>query len=225
MSEEEFDGLYDKARLALHLARLEEASDLATRMLAARPESTTAHELMGDVYALTNKLAEAEAEFRLASELEPANADAQRKLGEVVLRRAAPSFDRLLLEADLADRSHRGMHKANPQAAAFRSALFPGLGQLYNGEYERGLVLAGLGIILLGISLAGLAGAFPGVLSDIFTKHSRELPPPSSYGWAEMLIGGIGYVVLYLYSIWEASRSAREEAGPGSLYTPPPARR
>jgi tetratricopeptide (TPR) repeat protein len=225
MPEEEFDGLYDKARMALHLGRVEEARDIASSMVAARPESTTAHELMGDVLALLNKLPEAEAEFRHASELEPANADAQRKLGEIVLRRAAPSFDRLLLEADLADRSHRGAHKPDAQAAALRSALFPGLGQLYNGDYELGLALAGIGIVLLGISLTGLAGAFPGVLGDIFTKHSRELPPPSPYGWAEMIVGGLGYTVLYFYAIWEASRTAREEAGAGRLYTPPAPRK
>jgi tetratricopeptide (TPR) repeat protein len=221
MSEDDFDRLYDKARMAIHLARLDEARDIADSMVAARPESTTAHELMGDVYALINKLPEAEAEFRKASELEPANADALRKLGEVVLRRAAPTFDRLMIEATLADRSASVMHKPNPQAAAFRSGLFPGLGQLYNGDYERGLVMAGIGIVFLGLSLAGLSGAFPGVLSDIFPKHVHDIPLPSPYGWTELTIGGLGYTAVYLYSIWDAARTAREEADSGSLYTPP----
>lgn len=224
VTEEEFDALFNRVRMAIHLARLDEARELATKMLASRPMSTTAHEVMGDVLAASNRLPQAEAEFRRAAELEPANSDAQRKLGEVVLRRSAPEFQRHLLETDLAG-SNRAMHKPDPQAAALRSAVFPGLGQLYNGDYERGLGLAVGAMILLGVAINGFVSAFPGVLSGI-SHHATGGAQPSGYGWAELLLGGIAYAIVYCYSIWNAARSARDSAASAELYRPPtPSRR
>jgi tetratricopeptide (TPR) repeat protein len=221
LGEEEFQQLYDRARMALHLARNDEALDLARKMLAARPDSTTAHEVMGDVLLTRNQLPEAEAEFRRASELEPANADAQRKLGEVVLRRSEPEFQRRMLQADLEDHSHRGMHKPDPKAAALRSGLFPGFGQLYNGDFERGAAVAFAAMVLLGVTLTGLLGAFPGILSGFF-PGKVSVGEPSPYNWPEIILGSLGYTILYVYSIWEATQAAREHARSGRLYNLPP---
>lgn len=207
LTEDEFQEMYDQALLSLHLKRLDEARETADRMLAARPDSTTAHELAGDVAMASGHLDQAEDEYRKAAEIEPANADAQRKIGEVVLQRRSADFERELMQMQIEDRTQRGMGRAEPEGAAMRSGLFPGLGQLYNGEYEKGAVLAVGGMIFLGL---GVNGIF-----DLFS------PEGGGHGLAYVVVGGIGYLAVYAYSIWDAVRGAREQERLRSLYHPP----
>lgn len=208
LSDEEFEKLYDDARLALHVRRIEEALEIAQRLVAAKPSSTTAHELLGDVKAALGQLEEAEKEFRLAAELEPANADAHRKLGEVVLRRKSAEFEQRMLEMQLEDRTLRGAPHPEAEGAAIRSGLFPGLGQLYNGDYEKGAALAAGGMITLGLAVNGVFG-----LLTPESSHGREV--------LYLVFGGIGYLVIYVYSIWDAIRTAREHQRMKELYRPP----
>ncbi|MBC7287979.1 MAG: hypothetical protein H5T86_08030 [Armatimonadetes bacterium] len=205
LSDEEFQELYDKVRLALHVGRLEEAAQIAAELVAARPQSTTAHELMGDVYSAMDKLEEAEGEYRLAASLEPANADAQRKLGEVVLRRRQSEIESRLNELDLAELAHRGYANPRPEEAALRSALFPGLGQLYNGDYEKGFVLAGLGLVALGFAADGFVGLMA------LDKGSALAP-------IYAIAGTAAYIGVYVYSIWDAVIGAREHQKVARLY-------
>ncbi|MCX7597990.1 MAG: tetratricopeptide repeat protein [Armatimonadetes bacterium] len=207
LSDEEFEKLYDDARLALHVKRTEEALEIAQRLVGARPTSTTAHELLGDVKAALGQLEEAEQEYRLAAELEPANADAHRKLGAVVLQRKSAEFQQRMLEMQLEDRTLRGAPHPEAEGAAVRSGLFPGLGQLYNGDYEKGAALAAGGMITLGLAVNGVFG-----LISPETGHGREV--------FYLVLGGIGYLAIYVYSIWDAIRTAREHQRMRDLYRP-----
>jgi tetratricopeptide (TPR) repeat protein len=203
LTEEECQELQDQVQLALHLGRGEEALELARRLAAAQPGSTTAHELLADALVKAGELEEAEAEYRHAAEVEPANADAQRKLGEVVLRRRSLDFERQLLQMGMDDRSARGAGRVEPDGAALRSGLFPGLGQLYVGDYEKGAALAVVGLGLLGLAVNG---AF-----DLVS-------PDKGWGAYYLTFGGIGYVAVYVYSIWDAVRSAREQQRQRQLF-------
>jgi tetratricopeptide (TPR) repeat protein len=207
VNEEEFQQLYDRARLALHLGRLEEALAVAEQMAATWPNSTTVAELLGDVYAAADRLAEAEAQYRRAAELEPANADAQRKLGEVVLRRADAQLQQRQWELQLQAQALRGAARPEPDAAALRSALFPGLGQLYNGEYEKGFLLAAAALVALGLAVHGL--------TSVFEENS------AAGAWVYIFSGGLLYLGLYAYSIWDALRGARAHEELTRLYRQP----
>lgn len=205
LSDEEFEELYDRVRLALHVKRTEEALEIAQRLVAARPQSTTAHELLGDVRVALGQLDEAEQEYRLAAELEPANADAYRKLGEVVLQRKSAEFEQRMLEMQLEERTMRGVGHPEAEGAAMRSGLFPGLGQLYNGEYEKGAALTAGAMITLGLAVNG---AFE--LLSPEASHGREV--------FYLVVGGVGYLAIYVYSIWDAIRTAREHQRLRQLY-------
>ncbi len=208
LSDDEFQELYDKARLDLHLGRPKEALELAERMVASRGDSTTAHEVLGDAYAALGKLQDAEAAYRRAIELEAANADAQRKLGEVVLQIRSTELQHEFLENRLQDKALRGVVDPEPEAAAFRSGLFPGLGQLYNGEYEKGVALAVAGLVCLGFLTQG-----------VFSLLSPEYSGPYSAYYAAF--GGIVGLGIYVYSIWDAARGARSHAQLTELYRRP----
>ena len=190
----EIADLYDTAQRNLHYGRLDAAKDCAQRILQVAPDSTSAHELWGDVLlALGDKQAAAE-EFKQAGELEPANADAERKYGMVLVQLRQGAQQRQALESGDLSR-FRGAADKDPSVAAGRSALFPGMGQLYNGEYEKGVVLAALALLLL----------IPAV-----DKVFQWLMPSGPVSLAADILGWLslfGYLLVYSYGVYDGYHS------------------
>lgn len=197
----ELEHLYDAARRSLHWQRLDTARDAAHKILELTPDSTSARELWGDVLlALGDKEAAAE-EFKRAVELEPANADAERKYGLVVLELQEATQHRQALESGDLSR-FRGVANKDPAVAAGRSALFPGMGQLYNGEYEKGVVLAVLGLFLLIPAVNGVTNIIQWLMGG----------PPSLISAVFAWMGLIGYLLVWAYGIYDAYQSGRRIA-------------
>ncbi len=206
LSDEEFEELYDRARLALKSGRADEALELARQLVAARPGSTTAHELLGDAMAALDRWQEAADEYKKAAELEPANADAHTKYGQAILRLKDEEFQRRMMQLELEGRAFRGFSNPQPEAAALRSGLFPGLGQLYNGEYEKGIALGAAALVTLGIAVHGLMGTF--------SPEGTEPP----YASIMAVIGAALFFSIYVFSIWDAIKGAREQSQLRSLF-------
>ena len=83
----------------------------------------------------------------------------------------------------------------NPTVAVFFSALFPGAGQVYNGEAPKGLVIAVLMLVCVYI-LGWTERGFPGI--------QRAAPIPMSV----VLFTAVGAAV-YIYAVVDAHLSAR----------------
>lgn len=81
-----------------------------------------------------------------------------------------------------------------PLLAALLSLLLPGLGQLYNGEWHKTVWL------LLGFGLLSVLGI---VIIGLFLPISWTLPA--------LIIGVFSLLILWLYSITQAFRSARHQ--------------
>ena len=203
LEKEEFARLYDTVRRALHVNRAGLAAGAAEELLAKYPGSTTAHELMGDVLVAQGKRAAAKAEYRTAMDLEPANADAERKWAEVMLTIGQADRTRQMLEsgqfAEL-----RGAPQKDPGGAAMRSMFFPGLGQLYNGEYEKGLATVLVSLPLFGCLVSGIAN-FIGTLAVV----KDRLPVTMSTLQVTLAVVGLfGYGILWVWSTYDAYRMA-----------------
>jgi membrane protein implicated in regulation of membrane protease activity len=82
--------------------------------------------------------------------------------------------------------------------------FFPGLGQLYNGEYEKGMIT-----VLAGFPLFGLA--VWGVAEFIASAHPRNPYPLTPFGTAAAIIGLLGYGALLVWSVWDAYRAAQSD--------------
>ena len=195
----EMANLYETARGHLRWERLEEAKAVAERILRATPESTSVHELRGDVLlALGDREGAAEA-FKHALELEPVNADAEYKYVQMLLELQGAAEQReALASGDLT--RFRGATSKEPGTAAARSALFPGLGQLYNGEYEKGVAFAVLGFVLY-IAAGNKAFAW-------LQPGEPVSPIVSMVGW----VGVLGGLLVYSYSIKDAYTSGQRIA-------------
>jgi len=195
MDEMELEHLFGKLHTALHYQRIEEAEKTARELLEVAPRSTTSWELWGDVLLLQSKLEEASDAFKKAVELEPANADAERKYASVQLDLQQAKWQREALESgDLSQ--FRGAPNKEPGTAAARSALFPGLGQVYNGEYEKGLVMFFVGLVLLILAVRLIA---------------TWLSPDETLSGLGMFLGYLGLfggIALYIFGVYDAYRSS-----------------
>jgi len=204
--EEIFGRLADETARGLHLNRLEQAAEGVQKLLEMSPESTTALELHGDVLRAQGDIKAARAAYQHALEAEPANADAERKYAELALQLDQATWDRDALLAGDLERFKGAPHKQAGGAAA-RSLLFPGLGQLYNGDFELGVALA-LAALLLFIPVMLLFVA-PAVALALSPMSHLPAQPPGFWGWLSLVL----LLGLYLYSAYEAYQSSPRSGG------------
>lgn len=198
MAEMDLQHLCEKLHAALHYQRVEEAEKAARELLEIAPRSTTSWELWGDVLLAQGKIEEASDALKKAVELEPANADAERKYASVQLDLQQAKWEREALESGDLSR-FRGAVNKEPGTAAARSALFPGLGQVYNGEYEKGLVMFFVGLALL----------IPAVRLIVIWLSPDQSPSGlvAFFGY----LGLFGGIALYIFGVYDAYRGSQEE--------------
>jgi hypothetical protein len=211
---DEVGRLFDTVRRELHARRIANAAEAAQELLDKHPDSTTAHELMGDVLAAQGKRAQAKEEYKRALELEPVNADAERKFAEMALVVGQSERTRQMLVAgDL--EGLRGAVRKDSGAAAARSLFFPGLGQLYNGEYEKGLAAVLVAFPFFGLAVWGVS-AFIGAAAPETSQYTRV--PMSTPQVIGAIVGIVGYGALLVWSVWDAYRGGTAGSpGDGSL--------
>jgi TM2 domain-containing membrane protein YozV len=88
----------------------------------------------------------------------------------------------------------------NPAIAAFLSALFPGFGQFYNGQWAKGAAFFFGALLLVGALLSSIDG-------DRFERSLRADEIPSNLGL--LLVLAVSLLLLALWSIVDAVRMAR----------------
>jgi len=220
---EQIDRLILNARVFLRQGRVAEAQAAIDELRKLDADSADAWELQGDLHRRAGDRKGAREAYQTAFKLDPTNAAAERKYAEIVL---------FLGEEDRARREQRelvdepGKHPArrrNPALAIIYACLFPGLGQLYNRQHEKGLVmfLAGAVILILlingiviapyhGIPEAGRRhGLTFGEQLSMWLDHLRAIP---WWHWALAVLGILAYLSMGIYGIIDAAKVARQEA-------------
>jgi tetratricopeptide (TPR) repeat protein len=158
--------LLREAHLLRMRSRFVEAEEKVREAVALAPEDPAALEMLGDLLAEKGSIAEAVEIYRRAMERAPGRAVLEEKHARLVLMLADQQQERALAQMLLEDPRRAGSgRRRNPMHAFLLSAFLPGLGQLYNGEYLKGvLFLAGgfLTFLLGGESLLRLLFAVSG---------------------------------------------------------------
>ena len=219
----EFTKLCDQVSLQLRVGRLPLAVAAAQELLARWPESTTAHELAGDVALAEGKVAAARREYQQALKIEPANVDAERKYGLALVTQTPEERRTALINEVIADPTAHQSSNRKPLNAVLNSLLFPGLGQLYNRQHEKGLGLLGGGALLVMIAFHLLVQVPYAAMVHSTRAHGLNVNEQLS-GTRQMLESqGAGYWLLltlvillfaglYLFGIYDAWRQAQSEA-------------
>lgn len=210
--------LVRRTRRAINMGRLDQAQQFAAQAVRLAPESTTTEELLGDVAMARGDFTAARDHYRRALDIEPSNADAEEKYAEAVLRLDEAARRRERLEEVVDSPEEYRSFRHSPIAAAFWSVI-PGLGQIYNQQYEKGLAMLGPAALLLAWVLSKLI-AYSGarLIADARNPHldtegARQVV--EGYGpltWTLIVLALIAYCAIWIYSIIDAYRVCSEQA-------------
>ncbi|MCD6361849.1 MAG: tetratricopeptide repeat protein [Armatimonadetes bacterium] len=204
--------LYTRARRLLSRGQVELAAEVVAEVVELAPGTTSAEELLGDVAMARGDYEQARDHYLRATEIEPANADAERKYGEAVLEVARRQRLRHRVEEVAEDPDSYQRSRKIPWIAAFYS-IIPGLGQIYNRRYEKGLALIASALILLSWVLSQLISYYSAGLvvsaghshGKLDTERAREVV--AAWGpltWALVVLAVIAYLGIWVYSILDA---------------------
>lgn len=216
----EFVRLSDQAALDLRVGRIESAWTATQKLLEGWPESTSAQELAGDVALAQGKVALARQHYQAAMRLEPANIDAERKYAMALVTQTPEERREALLAGGIANPSARASESRKPLNAVLNALLFPGMGQLYNREQEKGLAMIGTAAVSLICLLYVLLPYFSAQLtirradSSMRARVEGAHEVLSNMGVGSWLLVGIAiavYVGLYLWGIYDAWQQAQSE--------------
>jgi TM2 domain-containing membrane protein YozV len=199
-TQEKLDALLREANVLRLRGQPDEAEARCRTVLELAPEEPTALEMLGDLTRGWGKLEEAAALYKRAFAAAPQRPSPEKKLAEVTLELAERQRLRdtaaLLLQHPPSPQQQR----RNVMIAFVLSSLFPGLGQFYNHEAVKGILL------VLGSLVCAWVGG-DALLRLFFTVGSlRNVGAVNSFGaWFGLL-----WFVLWIYSVIDAVVTAQK---------------
>lgn len=194
----------------IHVRRKEYAEALNTlqQVLELDPRQHSIHRAMGDIYLGQKKPREALEHYEAALALAPGEAEYERGAATAKLALAELERTRERVQ-ELAE--HPQARKASTKKLALAAGagiVFPGLGQLHNGEHIKGGILASLGALDL-VWLIWMMVEF--ALSKARTGHFSN-----TFG-VLALVACFVMVGLIAYGVLDAVNVARRQEGTDDL--------
>ncbi len=230
LREQEIDRLFLSARLMLKQNHLDEMQAAIDQLKELQPDDSTVWELQGDLLRRKGERKPAQEAFKRAFELDATNADAERKYAELALFLGEEDRARKQQEQLFEDPKRPRPQPRNPLLAAFYSCIFPGFGQLYNRDHEKGLLLLAVAAVILMLLVNALViaplqnitheikSASHGIRArgaaappDQFSAWREHLGVMPGWHWMLVVLGILCFLGLQIYSIIDAYRAARRE--------------
>lgn len=219
-AEQEAERLLTRANIQLRRGLPSEAEAAVRELLVLRPNYAPAHELLADVRLAQGDLPGALAALKAALSAEPGRATAEAKLARAALqaseRARMQSMGMAYAASDASLMRLPGGAKGGGLSVA-ASLLIPGLGQYVNGETVKGIVLAA--VYFLGL---GLLSLLPDTQQMLHAVARLFAVVPEGARWrADAPIGGVTWLLLFiitadwLYAVVDAALVSRRAARPG----------
>jgi len=161
--------LLGQATLLRARRELERAVERARQAIALDEGDWEPHELLGDLLLDLNRASSALESYRRAQELNPRRVVLEDKIARAALAQAAALRTAERSQALLSGTAKTDSVKRSPAYAALFSLIVPGLGQLYNGQVVKALVV-----------LAAFVFTF--ALATLSVLRQLALQPMSSMG-------------------------------------------
>lgn len=225
IQQQRIDRLFLNAGIFLRQGRSSEAEEAIDQLRTLQPDSSEVWELQGDLLRQQGRRKPAQEAYKRAFELDSANAKAEKKYAELVL---------FISEEDRAAQRQREVvddptkykpeRRRSPVLAVVYACFFPGFGQLYNRQHEKGLVMLFVAAIILMLLVNGIilspfrrmaeeANRRPALSFmqqfELWGDQVRQIP---WYTWVLTTFGLLCFLTLHIYAIADAALVARREA-------------
>lgn len=197
-----------EARVRLKQGRFAEARErLEKARESAADKSVLVIELEGDLAFAQGRFLTAERLYKEAFAINPKNPKLEEKYATALLKMHEPELAPL---RKLDDSFWSNIVPRNPLVSAVQSAILPGLGQLHNGEWLKGLIMM---LVTIFISLAQLRSYISklAIYRDQGTASTDSLiTATATFFQGFGIVLTVFYFLLWLYSIIDAIKIARE---------------
>jgi len=230
LREQEINRLFLTARLLLKQNRLDELQSVIDQLQERRPDDSEVFELQGDSFRRRGQRKPAQEAYKRAFELDSTNADAERKFAELALFLGEEQRARRQQQELVEEPGKSRPQPRNPVIATIYACVFPGFGQLYNREHEKGLVLLGGAVIIVMLMLNALLivplqaigheakshGGLP--LQELYAVWWEQLGAMPTWQWILIVLGSLIFAAMQVYGIIDAYRAARSEVEEAKRY-------
>ena len=190
-----------------HIQRMRQqwaaAETLCREALELDPDDVMGQEMLGDLLLDKGSCGEALESYRKAFEKQPEKVALEEKIARAVLLKGEEERQRLDAELMLSSPGSKLERKRSATIATLLSLLCPGAGQLFTGQYVKGGILLGVGVLSLFLGgpdlikfILGIAGILPK------TEEVVDLLA---------MLGLVG-VLVWLYSLLDAAGQAGRSA-------------
>lgn len=189
-----------------------EAEDAYREALSIDESRVDVQELVADMIYARGQLDSALAAYKKVLEMEPSRASAETKYAKVALEIGEREYQKRLAQEMLENPRKSAPPARSWLLALIASALLPGSGQMYVGEYKKGAII--LGAFLLSILVLALDPVSTGNLLKWFgalfnpTVSTGNLPIG---GITICFVGMMGFLYIYAVIDGPASASKAEE--------------
>ncbi|HEX2948507.1 MAG TPA: hypothetical protein VHV83_02885 [Armatimonadota bacterium] len=137
--------LFSEIYLRIRQGRFAEATDRLSKAKEIAPDHPQVIEVEGDIAFAQGRFSAAEKLYKQALAGDPHNTKLEEKFGTAVLKVHMPDF----LSHKVPDDSPWANHVSrNPLVSALQSMCIPGLGQLYNGDWLKSIIVFGAAFML-----------------------------------------------------------------------------
>jgi tetratricopeptide (TPR) repeat protein len=204
--------LLGRATLQRARGNYEDALKLTQEAVVLDRESWESHELMGDLLLELKRADQALESYRTARQLNERRPLLEEKIGRAALARAARLHTAEMSRALLEGKAVGAAPKRSPAYAALFSLIVPGLGQVYNTDVFKGLILAVVWLALFGLNAANIRVGMSGLPSR--SMGSLYGPQIDIGSIAEALFSGAGaiwfglLVIVWIYAVADAAVKA-----------------
>ncbi len=200
--ERELGKLTAAANLQRMRGQWTEAEDLCRKALEIAPRDIAMREMLGDVLRELGKLDQALNEYKTAMQIAPGRASLENKHATLILEIGERERTRAIAQDMLENPKKYTKRKRSPVMALVCALVFPGLGQFFNGDITKGVVIASVFVLFL-IAFGMLQSYHPGMstLNDLANTTNPVV-----------LILGILSGVAYLYGLIDAPLAAEKSS-------------
>lgn len=193
--------LLGRATLLRSRGDLPQALALAEETLALDSESWESHELAGDVLLALGRPDRAMESYRRARELNPERAPLENKIGRAALAQAERDRTTELSRAVMEGKAAGEIPKRSPSYAALYSLIIPGLGQLYNRQLAKAVVVVAIWMVLF--ALAAMTIRAEVALRPASPMGALYTPQADLNAVLEAAFSGLGAIwVIGLIGVW-----------------------